>query len=548
MLKIKDLKRLREIVTILFEEGFEALLAEARLKRHLPLSKRFKKVEKKDPMAVRARKALERLGPTFVKFGQLLSLRPDLIPAEYVKEFEQMQDEVPPFPYSEVKKVIESELKRPIKKLFKEFDSKPVAAASVGQVHKAKLPNGKTVAVKVQRPGITEIMQEDIDILYVIAELLQKHVKALKDFDVVGVVKEVERYTKDELNYRVEALNAKIIGENFEGNKKVIIPKIYDDYTTQKVLTMQFIDGKPLSQVKKAMTSHLNMVYKLMIDQIYDHGCFHADPHPANIFISGGKVAFIDFGIVGKLDEDLKEKALDLFMAVADDDVNKVVKTFLAMGFAKDIDEASFKHEIGELIMELQRSRLKDVRVGVIIEQMMQAALKYRIKLPLNFVLFAKAIVTLEGLGLRYNPNFKLLEQSKPLLAKIIRKRYSPKRVLKKSMKTALDYKELMEKLPEDLSEILDSVKTGKIGIDVEDTDIKNLSAEMEKSSGYIGIGLITSAIVVASAFMTTVEQQIYIRGVAVVPALGFSVAVLLSIWLIQKTIFSKFVRNLRGE
>jgi ubiquinone biosynthesis protein len=544
----------------LFEEGFGFLLEKSHLMGHLPFTKRFaKKFSMVEHPAVHLRRAFERLGPTFVKLGQLLSLRPDLIPKEYIYEFEKMQDKVPPFPFAQVKKTIEAELNQPINKIFKTFDPKPFAAASLGQVHKAVLKNGKVVAVKVQRPDIRNTIDTDIEIMYHVASLLQSHVSELSGYDLVGVVKEFERYTHEELNYKIEALNARTIGKNCDKLSFVSIPKVYSDFTTEKILVMDFVDGIPLNQnekIKRASGSYvkiINNVYSAMITMIFEHGFFHADPHPANIFYikKSGNIAFVDFGIVGKFDDELRSKSMDIFMSIANKDVDKLVRTFLSLGVVDEsrFDNKAFKRDLILLVGNLQYSSLKEIEVSVVLEQVMDLALRYKIHLPLDFVLFGKTIITLEGIGIRYNPDFKLVEQTSPLLNKIARKRFYPSEITKSVMKTASTYKELLSVLPQSSLEILDRLRKGSINIDISDTDIRNMTAEVERSSGNMSVGMIIAALIVGSALIMQSGTKFIYAGIPIIPVAGFSVAILLSIWLLERTIFSRTVRsNLREK
>jgi ubiquinone biosynthesis protein len=554
---IRDINRLRKILLVFFEEGFGYLIEKTGLMSHLPFTKRFaKKFNIVEHPSVHLRRAFEKLGPTFVKFGQLLSLRPDLVPKEYILEFEKMQDRVPCFAYSDVEKLIKKELGKPISQIFKSFDRKPVAAASLGQVHKAKLRNGKVVAVKVQRPDIKKIIDTDIDMMHHIADLLHKHVRELSDYNLVEVVREFERYTHDELNYRIEALNAKNLKKNFEKVDDVYIPNIYSEFTTEKVIVMDFVDGIQINEVEKikrlkgGYVKVVDRVYSHVITMIFEHGFFHADPHPANILITrDNKIAFIDFGIVGRFDENLRNKSLDIFMSIANGDVDKLVRTFLSLGVVeeKSFDIISFKRDINVLVGNLQYSSLKDIEVSIILEQMMDLALKYKIKLPLDFVLFGKTVITLEGIGLRYNPDFKLIEQTKPLLTKIVRKKFYPQNIKKSVMKTASTYKELLSILPESTLEILQKLRKGELSIDLEDTDIKNLTAEMEHSTGNLSIGMIIAALIVGSALVMQIDTKFKYADMPVISLIGFIIAGILTIWLLHETLFSKIInKNLR--
>src|SRR3989338_3641452 len=322
-------QRLEEIVRVFSRQGFGYLISTIKLSGHLPFTQRLKiriAKEQETSAAVRLRLAFEQLGPTFIKFGQLLSLRPDLIPPEFVTEFEKMQDHVSIIPFSQIQPVIEQELQRPLHKLFSSFDQKPIASASIAQVYKARIGN-KIVAVKVQRPAIRETIKTDIELMYKIAELLENHVPDLRNYHLPTLIHEFEKWTIKELNFKIEAHYAERIADNNKTNKLVKIPVIYQKYSTERVLVMEFIDGIPLHDIKLLQKKGINIRtvlkngFEVFLKQVFIDGLFHADPHPGNILVmKGGRIALIDFGIVGQFDRKLKENTLDLFRTIIESD------------------------------------------------------------------------------------------------------------------------------------------------------------------------------------------------------------------------------------
>lgn len=555
MFNLKNINRLREILLVFFEEGFGFIIQKIGLLRFIPLSKRFKAKLRKEPINLpqRLRKSFERLGPVFIKFGQFLSLRPDLVPENYIKELEKLQDSAPAFPFSEVKKIVEKEL-GPINKLFKDFNRKPIASASVSQVHKAKLKNGKLVAVKVQRPGIKEIFEKDTSLLLFIATLLEKHFNLFNQYGIIDFVKEFRRWSADEINFNTEASNAKLLRQNFKNSKDVLIPQVIK--SSEKTLVMEFVDGMELSNIgqvkklkKKNYIKFVDSAYEAVLRMIFDHGFFHADPHPANILVlrKSNRIAFIDFGIVGYFDEELKSESLHLFDSIIKADVEELVKSLMSIGSVEvDIDETEFKKDLRVIINQLRFSSLEDIEVSKVLRQAFDISLKHKIKFPVDFVLFAKTVITLEGIGLRYNPNFKLVEQSRPFITKLIKKRISPKKILSDLRTTTANYKELIDTLPETALNILQKVKKGRVKVDIEDTDIRNLTIEMEKSTGNLTIGLIVAALIVGSSLISQIENQPQFLGFPLAPLLGFIIAGLLSIWILHRTLFSKYVKSQR--
>ena len=298
----RDAKRVKDVVNILLKQGLGYSIEKMNLKSHLTFGKKTKDVSKRVSTQVKLRKAMEELGGTFIKFGQLLSIRPDLIPESYCEEFAKLQDNVRPFPYEQVKDVIEKDFKKPIHKVFIHFEKTPIAAASVGQVHMAKLRTGETVAVKVQRPNINQIFESDIDILYYIANLAEKHIPELKDYNPVAIVNEFENYTKRELDYNLEGKNIDVFYKNFVGSKTIKIPRVFLSYTSKRVLTMEYIDGININKYKATKEEKKKIIKNLLscfMKQILEDGFFHADPHPGNIFIlKDHRIELLDFGIV----------------------------------------------------------------------------------------------------------------------------------------------------------------------------------------------------------------------------------------------------------
>jgi ubiquinone biosynthesis protein len=552
---VRSINRLREILAVFFENGFGFIISKLGLSRFIPLSKRVRLALKRseEDFPVRLRQSLEQLGPVFIKFGQFLSLRPDIIPESYLKELEKLQDSAPKVQFSEIKDIIGQELGS-IDKLFISIENKPIASASVSQVHKAKLKNSKIVAVKVQKPDIKKQFERDISLIIFIAMLLEKHFSVFKRYNSVSIVNEFKRWSKDELDFRIEASNAKIFRQNFSRSKDVMIPEIF--YSSEKVIVMEYIDGVELSdmqavkRVDKNYRRFLDSSYDAILTMVFEHGFFHADPHPANILVvkGSGKIAFLDFGIVGSFDEKLKLKSLQMFDYILDGDIESLIKTLMSISSADPdyIDKTEFKRDLKVIINELRYSSLKDINISSVFNHALDISLKHRISLPLDFVLFAKTVATLEGLGLRYNPDFRLAEQSRPMIKKLIKRSVSPKKVLSDIKSKAMEYKELIDTLPEAAMEIMQKLKKGSIRIDIEDTDIKRFIAEMEKSSGNLTVGFIAASLIVSSALILQIQDQPLFLGMPFIPSLGFIIAAFLSFWILHRTIFSKFVKSIK--
>ena len=471
----KDLNRLRHILGVFTKHGFGYLATETGLHLHLPffkrLKSRFQRPNSNDIMALQLRHAFEELGGTFIKLGQLLSLRPDLVPQEFCDEFKELQDAVPPFPYNQAKEIIEKELKKPLNKIFLKFNKKPIASASMAQVYKAVLKRNKqTVAVKVQRPTIREIMKEDIDIIYHIAKLLKKTNKF--GIDPVGIVDEFKRYTERELNFKAEALNAEKLRRNLSSLKNTEIPKMYFDYITNKIIIMDFVKGIPISELeqlktkypnrKKFVKNYINSLFK----QILVDGFFHADSHPANIIIlKNQKVAFIDFGIIGTITKKERIKvllALKYIYEGKEEQAYEAIKSFCDTTNAINLNK--FKEEAKkELINVIESDHLLgETGPGRALFNIINLTSKYKIKVPIDIVLFAKAFFTMEGTIHQLDPTLDFVEEIKKRVKKHFGKRIYIGEFIHKGEETINDIVEFVNKLPEHAEKILENLEEKK--------------------------------------------------------------------------------------
>ena len=546
---LRRLHRAKEILTVFLEEEFGYIIKKAELHHYIPFSKRWRaslqKKEKSWKPEVHLRQAFERLGPTFVKFGQVLSLRPDIMPPEYIAEFEKMQDEVPSVPFKDIRTVIKKEFGKPVEKVFASIDKKPFASASLAQVHKAQLKTGETVAVKVQRPGIEQTIREDIEILHFIAHWMERR-KTLKEFPLAMLIDEFRRWTLRELNFSYEAMNMKIVRSNFSESHDVIIPKVFEDYSTQHILTTQFITGVSINDIRTIKTRKNTAViirkcYHAIIEMVLSHGIFHADPHPGNILIHGNRIAFIDFGIVGRFDEKLRGTVLHLLIAALNNNEKQVVEALLELqGDGNFINKERLKRDLRDILDQLHIEKLKDIKISMMLSDILEVINRHRINVPLDFLLFAKTIITMEGVGLRYSPNFRLLKETAPIIENEMRNQRSPRAIIKKAKEQVETYKNLVEKAPRYILDTLQHLSEGKLDIEFMPQEFSDFRVELEHSSGNIAIGLMIAAITVSSALIMQVAEESLILGIPAISFFGFSLAAVLGMWLMKRTLFVK--------
>lgn len=536
-------KRLEEIVRVFASQGFGYLISKVKLSSHLPFTQRLRvriAQEQQTSAPVRLRLAFEQLGPTFIKFGQLLSLRPDLIPADYVTEFEKMQDNVAVTPFPKMKKVLEQELAQPIEKIFSSFEQKPIASASMAQVYKAKMGN-KIVAVKVQRPGIKDTIKTDIELMDKIADLIELHIPELRKCHLPGLVHEFERWTIKELNFKIEAHYNERIAANNKRNATVKIPEIYPQYSTERVMVMEFLEGIPLHDIQLLQKKGINIRtvvkngFDVFLKQVFIDGLFHADPHPGNILVlKGGRIGLVDFGIVGQFDKKLKQQTLDLFRAIMSSDYESAAIILMRMSSTASIDKEVLTADLKEVFEQFHYAPIKDLKVSPILNNILSTINKHQLKVPIEFVLFEKTLITLEGVALKYQPNLNLFTEARTTLDKFLDHTYSVQQIFHKTSRKISEYKELADIFPETALELLQKAKQFKLNINVEDREVRDMTSEIERSSGNVSLGVIIAALIVASALMMQTDVSAYVYSI------GFMLAGILALWLIRRTVFVK--------
>ena len=531
----RDLDRLKQIIAVLLKHGMGFFVEKIRLGHFIPFHKRIlrHKFSEKKVMPEKARLILQDLGGTFVKLGQLLSLRPDLIPNEYCEEFKKLLDEIPPFSYAEAKEVIESELKKPIGKIFSNFDKKPIGSASIGQVYRAVLKNGQVVAVKIQRPGIKKSIETDIDIMYKLASLFEKNIK-FRAYSPKTIIEEFELYTKNELDYKREARSIEKIYKNFVNYNNVKIPKVFWDYSTEKILVMEYIEGVKLSEIEKLKTANKRKIAGNIINafmkQVMEDGFFHADMHPGNIVVlKNNKIALLDFGITGRLDNELREKGIRLLTAIVEKNPEEVTESLLEIGTkTRRFDVAEFEDEV-EGVLETLRHENNAAFTNAMYSLVSDTCPKYGLKLPVDLILLAKGVVTAEGTCRNLDSRLNFIEVSKPYVDNLMRKESSPKRLLARLLTSYEKFKKIAYKFPERSASVLEKLDKGelKIEFEVEHREMHHFLKHINRLGNRIIVSLILAAVIVASAMIASTGQPSYI------PVVGFAFSVILALMLL---------------
>ncbi len=521
-----DFERLEEIIAVLAKYEFIDLLKKIGLKKGFTRIIHSKKLlDELDATAPeRILLVFEDLGTTFIKFGQILSTRPDIVGVEIAKELAKLQDKVPPYPFDQIKNVVEHELNSPLNEIFLEFDEKPVASASIAQVHRAKLKDGTMVAVKVQRPDIIDQIRKDITIMRYLGGLLERRISNFRYYNVSGVIDEFERAIIKELDFELEARNCEKFSSLFENNRKICTPTIYNKYTTMKVLTMEFIDGVKITDIPSPLVkadgkSIAKLGAECYFKQIFKYGFFHGDPHPGNLLVKDNNVlCFIDFGIMGHLDMDFTNNLSELFVYIFDYDLNGIINQLLYMEIINDtVDIKGLKYDLIDILDEYYGADIKNL--GGFINEFSTPDLmeKYKIKLPNDFILLGKVLTILEDIGRGLDPSFNTIEVTEPLIKKLLAQRLNPMNILNYKTQYLFELQHIGRDLPRAISQTLLKAKKGQIGIDLNVESLDKFSLKLDKMVDRISIALIISALIVGSSLILQSGKGIPI------PQLGFS-------------------------
>ena len=536
---IRNVGRFIEIVSVLVRHGFGEVVDQLRLWRYVPRLKR-RTIQRGYGMpseltlAHRLRLALEDLGPTAIKFGQVMSTRPDLIPPEIIEELTHLQENVPAFASETAVALVESELGRPVTELFAEFDRAPFAAGSLGQVHRARHHDGTPLAVKIRRPNIVREVERDISLLkFLAANAAQTW---LAPFDPQGLVQHFSRTIRREMNFRREARTIQEFDRLFEKDATLYVPRVYDDLTTEAIVTMEFIDGcrptdsEALSHVVATKEQLAVLGTHIFMRMAFEFGMFHGDPHPGNIrVLPDGSLALIDYGMIGMLSEDNREQLVDLFLAVAHQDGAKAERLVRRMGrLSRPIDDVLLRADVQDFIETYYGLQLERLNVGGMLNDFLSILIHHGLRCPADLMLLIRATVTLEGVGRTLDPHFNLATEVAPFVERIVRRRYEPQRIMERTLEDARNVLGALHDLPSQLGRTLQKLATDDLRIQLEHRELDNFVHEFDRSSNRIVVGLITSSLIVASALVLRTGAGGYWLS-----ALAFLASCLFGAWVV---------------
>ncbi len=479
--------------------------------------------------------------PTFVKMGQIMSTRPFLIPAELVIELSKLQDQVAPFARDEVDRIIEKELGKPVDELFQTFSAEPVASASLSQVHRATTLAGEDVAVKIQRPNVKQIMEKDLSILRDLAVLLDRYVVETRPFDPVGIIDEVAKSAKQEVDFMYEARNLEVFARNFADDPRIYLPKVRWDLSTSRVLTMNFIDGIKISEVDKLRAAGIDPVAvtraggQLLARQIFEFGFFHADPHPGNLFVlPGNRIAPVDFGMMGKLSHGSLELVADLLVAATSDDTRRLVRVLQNHElFGDEVRPAALEGDLALFLNRYHGVPLSKLNVRALMGDAFDIMTTHQIKFPPELMMLGKALMTYEEVARLLYPEYDFVTELLPSIKKLSTRKFQPGSIVSDISSYMVDLRDVLINLPFEARRIARNLRKGELSIAFHHKGLEQFILELEKASNRLAFALIIAALIVASSLIMTRPFGWSVYGVPVLGLVGFVTAGVLGIWLV---------------
>lgn len=543
---IRTIRRYRTILGVLMKYGFGHFVEQLNIDYYLELGKRIVSLGKSPKelerlsQPQRLRMAMEELGPTFIKLGQLFSTRPDVLPKDYIEEFRKLQDEVPAVSLAEITSQVQRELGYPVTELFAEFSETPIAAASIAQVHRGRLKSGEEVVFKIRRPGIVKLIETDIDVLMGLAYLIEQHVPAFAVYGPVQLVKEFRRSIMRELNFTREGRTVDRFSANFADNPTAYFPKIFWDYSGEIVLTMQYVDGIKITNFAQLTAEGYDLKEiarrgaDIFLKQVLDHGLFHGDPHPGNVFILPEQViCMLDYGIVGRLGQDLKDQLIELLQALFDRDIDRIISQLLYSGELTDTaDLKNLRRDLHDFIEDYYDIVLQDIKVGKLLGDFIDILTHHHIHFPPDYMLLAKALVIMEGIGRQLDPDFNMIAHMRPYVNRLVFERLSPKHVSQQFGRVVHAYAALARNLPNDIKEFLNRLNRNQFKIDLEHRGLEKLVTDLDRSSNRVSFALIIGSLIVGSSLVMQIDKGPMIFGFPLLGLMGYSIAGLLGLWL----------------
>ncbi len=531
----RTLSRFDEIIKIFRKYDFDKVLGQTTRNKISPFrSDADNKELLKEDFPERLRLMLQELGTTFIKFGQLLASRPDLVGEKISEELSQLHDDNPPVDYEEIKEMIETQLGGNIEEFFVEFSKTSLATASIAQVHEAKLHSGERVAVKVQKPNIEDIVETDLSIMKFIANESDRFDTGFRHLNLPAVIHEFDRSIHKEMDFDNELMNIRHLNDNFIYNDKIIVPVIYPDYSTEKVLTMEYVDGVKLSDVIAGDDPKYNKILiadrivRAYLKQIFLDGFFHADPHPGNIFITeDNAVCFIDFGMMGILDDEFRQDLAELMINFSDHNIDGLINQLIRMDILNEKTDINLlKSDLNDLFSKYYGMELS--RFNGIIEDLLFLMQKYEIRLPNEFVLMARGLSMVENIALRLDPNINVVEYLKPIATKLIAQRYNPKKMVNNAKNSFFAFEHVLKGLPSLISKTFYKIEEGEVTVNIE---VKHIS----EIANQLSLAIIIAALLIGSSLVMLIDAGPRFYEMPVLGFIGFTISLALGVFTVVR-------------
>ncbi len=538
---LRNLRRSREIVTVLVNYGFDDLVDQLGLRRYLRWGRRLIFWKRSEPeikltRAKRIRLALESLGVTFIKFGQVVSTRPDLVPRDVIRELSKLQERVPSFPSEIAIKIVERELEGSIDSLFASFDHQPLAAGSLGQVHRARLHDGTELVVKIKRPEIDRVIEQDLSLMFELATMIERHFPDAEVFDPVGLVHQFSRTIHRELQFMREARSTDEFYRLFQDDATLYVPKIYWDLTQGDIITMEYINGYRIddeNELKNLPISAHEVAAngaRIFMKMTFEFGIFHADPHPGNFrVLPDGSLCLIDYGMIGVLEEERRDLLIDLLLNVAKKDTSRLVDVVLNIGKPKKaVDHQLLRADLRDFIGNYYGISLDQISVGAMLTDFINILAIHRIRCPVDIMLLIRALITLEGVATKIAPDLNIAQEMEPYIYKISSERYHPRAIVNRIWTETCSLSKVMHDLPGQVGRTLGKLSDDEFRIHLEHQGIEHLTTELDRSGNRLTIGMVMSALILASSVTILADDTLVFISIPI-----FMMSSLLGIWLI---------------
>jgi ubiquinone biosynthesis protein len=543
--RFSNLNRYQEILRVFFKYGFDDIVNRIGIAKRIRIDKNQLSTQGDKLNALsspeRLRMAFEELGATFIKLGQMLSLRSDIIPGEFAREFSKLQDSVQKDETEKIKSVLLKEYGKPAIEVFSEFDESPIASASIAQVHKAKLKTGEVVAVKILHPGITEKIEADLEILKNLSKLIETHILESRPYQPVEIIKEFDKSIKKELNLAFEGYNIDTFRNYFQDDPTIKMPMVYWEYSTESILVTEFINGIKISELlineasdidpKQVTMNSANALMK----QVFEIGIFHADPHPGNIFVLPGNViAPIDFGNVGRIDDEMQNAFIEMIMGIVDQDPNRIVKALINIGFVDDhTNLRGLKIDLMEFINHYYKVSLNRINLSKLINEFIELLRTHQIKLPSDISILIRTLLISEAIARDLYPQFNLAEILIPFAKKTYLNKYNPFTRFRSLFRTAEEGFDLLNKIPENLQSILYKFRNDKFIINFKHQGLEEFGRRIDSSSNRLSFAIIIAALIIGSSMIMYLGKGDLPLSYPVIGITGFIAASVLGIWLL---------------